>query len=288
VNPSNIAWCHYTHNFWIGCHHVSGECAGCYAEEDTNKKHKVPFHIVRRTSSDYWNTAYRAEEQAAKKGKSALVFTCSYSDFFHKDADAWRPAAWDVIRATPNLIWLILTKRPERIKASLPEDWGQGWANAWLGVTVGMRSSYHRLETLREIPAAKKFISIEPLLESLADINMSSFDWALVGGMSGDLWHEKRMRIEWAKEIYEASRKQGVKYLFKQASAPRSECGIDALGRLLGRQDGDCVREFPISLDKMLPLDVNAGKGMTDEQWEAYLAGLYPKPKLVQISGSAK
>ena len=91
-----------THTTSGGCHHVSEECAGCYAEEDTNNKGKVPFHIVRRTTMPaYWNTAYRAQEEAEKKGKSALVFTCSYSDFFHKDADAWRPAAWDVIRDTP-------------------------------------------------------------------------------------------------------------------------------------------------------------------------------------------
>jgi protein gp37 len=70
------------------------------------------------------------------------------SDFFHADADAWRPEAWNVTRDCDGLDWLILTKRPQHILNSLPSDWGPGYPNVWLGVTCEARSSYWQVDTL--------------------------------------------------------------------------------------------------------------------------------------------
>ncbi len=101
-----IAWAHYTMNFWRGCTMVSKECQGCYVDEDMGNK-KLNFNVVRRTSG--WDKAYRLNAAAARQETCALVFTCSYSDFFHKDADIWRPKVWQIIRECKNLTWLILT-----------------------------------------------------------------------------------------------------------------------------------------------------------------------------------
>ena len=169
-----IAWAHHTINFWWGCTMVSKECQGCYVDEAMTNK-KLNFNVVRGTSA--WDKAYRLNAEAARQGKCALVFTCSYSDFFHKDADLWRPKIWQIIRECKNLIWLILTKRPERISGCLPPDWGDGYENVWLGVTVGVKASYTRLEELRKVPCKLRFISIEPLLESLSDIDLTGFSW---------------------------------------------------------------------------------------------------------------
>jgi protein gp37 len=266
-----IAWAHHTINFWWGCNMVSKECQGCYVDEAMTNK-KLNFNVVRRTSD--WGKAYSLNAEAARQEKCALVFTCSYSDFFHKDADLWRPKVWQIIRECKNLIWLILTKRPERIKQCLPPDWGDGYDNVWLGVTVGVKASYPRLEELRKVPCKLRFISIEPLLESLSDINLTGFSWLLVGGMSGPTWAENKMQIEWAAEIYERSKDYpDVHYFYKQSSARRSERGIDALGRYLGLLKGgkaDLIREIPPADLPMLPLSIEKGHRFTDDEWTEY------------------
>jgi protein gp37 len=267
-----IAWAHYTVNFWWGCTMVSAECQGCYVEEAMTKKH-LNFNVVRLTSQDQWDKPYRLNQSAAQQGKCGLVFTCSYSDFFHQAADLWRPKAWQIIRDCENLVWLILTKRPERIQECLPADWGNGYRNVWLGTTVGVRASYPRLDHLRKISCVLRFLSIEPLLESLGDIDLTGFLWLLVGGMSGPTWQQNKMEMKWAAELYEKSRTAKAAYFFKQSSAYRSEHGIDGLGRYLQLfKDGkpDLLREIPPTSIPMLPLSIDKGHRFTDQAWEQY------------------
>jgi len=269
-----IAWAHHTVNFWWGCTMVSAECQGCYVEEAMTKKH-LNFNVVRLTSPAQWDKPYRLNHSAAQLGKCGLVFTCSYSDFFHKAADRCRSKAWQIIRECTNLVWIILTKRPERINECLPDDWGNGYPNVWLGTTVGVKDSYPRLDHLRAIPCALRIISIEPLLQSLDDIDLTGFSWLLVGGMSGPTWEQNRMEIRWAAELYEKSRAYpNLAYFYKQSSAYRSECGIDGLGRYLNMLDDDgtfaLIREVPPTPIPMLPLSINKGHRFTDEQWKRY------------------
>lgn len=266
-----IAWAHETINFWWGCNLVSKECQGCYVETAMSNK-GLSFNVVRLTSD--WDKAYRLNDRAAQQGKCALVFTCSYSDFFHKAADPWRSKVWQIIRGCKNLTWLILTKRSERINQCLPADWGDGYPNVWLGVTVGVKDSYHRLDELRNIPCKLRFISIEPLLESLEDIDLAGFSWLLVGGMSGPTWQQNKMRIEWAAELYKRSQElPDVSFFFKQCSAARSERGIDGLGRYLKLDDSGkpaLLRRIPTTVLPMLPLSIEKGHRFTEQQWEAY------------------
>ena len=142
------------------------------------------FSAVTRTKTwgepPKWNR--KGPELAATLGRRVRVFCASLTDFFIQDSDPWRDEAWDVIRQCTEMDWLILTKRPALITPRLPEDWGQGWPHVWLGTTCGVRSSYPRLDALRKVPAAIRFISAEPLLESLADINLDGFHWLIAGG----------------------------------------------------------------------------------------------------------
>jgi protein gp37 len=233
-------------------------------------------NIVRLTGT--WKDAFACNATAKKEGKCALVFTCSYSDFFHEDADRWREDAWEVIRDCQNLVWLILTKRPERIVEQLPADWGGGYPNVWLGTTCGTRASYERIDILRSIPCALRFLSLEPLLESLQDIDLAGVGWILVGGMSGPLWKKRTMQIQWASELYDRSKKQeSCAYFFKQVSAYRSEWGIDGLGRHRGEKDKDgkwkLFREFPRTPLPLMPLDIEKGRRFkNDKEWNAYLS----------------
>jgi protein gp37 len=112
--------------------------------------------VVLRTKT--WGKPHSWNKEAERKKTFELVFTCSWSDWFHKDADPWRDDAWDVIRQTPTLIYQILTKRPERIKEHLPTGWRNGWDNVWLGVSVESNPYVGRADLLRAIPP-KRFIS---------------------------------------------------------------------------------------------------------------------------------
>ena len=180
-----IQWCDYTHNFWWGCVKVGNECAKCYLYRITLEQGSSGRNIFRLSDKKFYEPLFWQ--------KPGRVFTCSMSDFFLAEADCWREDAWDLIRRTPSLKWLILTKRPERIQDCLPPDWGNGWDNVWLGVSVGIQSSFERAKILADIPVKIRFISAEPLLEELdflIEYNgkplMSKFQWVILGGESGN------------------------------------------------------------------------------------------------------
>lgn len=162
---SKIGWTTHTMNFWWGCNKVSTECLYCYIAAIMQRAGKEPFKGPMRTKD--WSKPLRWNRKAVITGEQPRIFTCSMSDFFHPGADKWRDEAWDLIRTCQNLIWLILTKRPELIPARLPSDWGDGYANVWLGVTCGVRDSLHRIPLIQKIPAKVRFISAEPLLEQI-------------------------------------------------------------------------------------------------------------------------
>lgn len=231
MENSKINWTDHTWNPWLGCRHVSAECDHCYADRMVTVRMGKDFSAITRAKTTWrhppkWNR--KAPAMGAELGRRVRVFCASLTDFFIQDADPWRDEAWDVIRRCPDMDWLILTKRPQLIPRQLPSDWGQGWPHVWLGTTCGARESYPRLDALREIPAAVRFISAEPLLESLADINLDSFHWLIAGGESGSGF--RPMRDELALELRDICAREGVGFHFKQHSAFKPGQGAE-LGR---------------------------------------------------------
>jgi protein gp37 len=200
---TTIQWTDFSVNFWSGCLKTSEGCKYCYMHR-IKEKNGLDGSIVRRAcDATFYDALYWKEPQK--------VFTCSMSDFFIKEADAWREDAWDVIRRTPQHTWQILTKRPERIKECLPPDWGDGWDNVWIGVSVENQKCFQRAAILSEIPAKLRFISAEPLLEPidfLQEIDgvrvIDNFDWVIVGGESGNEFGKYQYRpckIEWIEKV---------------------------------------------------------------------------------------
>lgn len=218
---SKIAWTDNTWNPWVGCQHISPECDHCYADFLVSNRMGRDFGTPWRTKT--WRDPYRwnkrAPELAEALGRRVRVFCASLTDFFLKEADEWRDEAWQVIRECQNLDFLILTKRPALIEKRLPADWGTGYPNVWLGTTCGVRSSYPRLDVLRTIPACVRFVSCEPLLESLADIDLTGFHWLIAGGESGSGY--RVMDEKWARELRDVCQKQRVGFFFKQHSGFR-------------------------------------------------------------------
>jgi protein gp37 len=181
-----------------------------------------PTRVV-RTSPAKWKQPEKWNEQAAREGRRFRVFTSSWTDFFHADADPWRAEAWHIIRETPNLDYQILTKRPGRIAYNLPPDWGEGYPNVWLGVSIESKDYLWRIDTLRKISARVRFLSLEPLLEDLGTLNLSGVDWVIVGGESGPGF--RPMHLAWAHAILDQCRKAGIPFFFKQRSAFRPGTG---------------------------------------------------------------
>ena len=236
---TSIEWTNATWNPWRGCTKVSPGCASCYMFRDQVRYGHDPTVVVRAASATF--------SAPLKWKEPKLVFTCSWSDFFHEDADQWRAQAWDIIRATPHLTYQILTKRPERFREGLPVDWGNGWPNVWLGVsTENQRMFDVRIGLLIGARVRLRFLSIEPLLGPVSlfpwlakaqcahgnftepdspmdDCNCgfptrSSIDWVIVGGESGGRpGHPPRvMKPEWTRSIRDECVTAGVPFFFKQ------------------------------------------------------------------------
>lgn len=223
-----------TWNPWVGCTKVSAGCTNCYMFRQQREYGRDPM-VVRRTKT--WGDPPRWQRAAAKAGRTELVFTCSWSDWFHEDADAWRDEAWAVIKGCPNLTFQVLTKRPERIDGRLPADWGDGYANVWLGVSVERDDCARRADALRAVPATIRWVCAEPLLGPLPSLNLDGIHWVVCGGESGPGW--RPMDPDWARQLRDKCRAAGVPFYFKQGNGLRP--GTDP------RLDGEALREMPVA-----------------------------------------
>jgi protein gp37 len=279
---TGISWTDHTFNPWWGCHKISAECTNCYAETTSERFHPGHWGLnaPRKFFSDkHWNEPLKWDVKAKQEGVRRRVFCASMSDVFEThpreevgiDQIKERRRLWELIQKTPNLDWLLLTKRPENFYLMLPwitrpvNDGGRymdeeqlaevakPWPNVWLGVTAGVRSSLDRVVTLRATPSVKRFISCEPLLEHITaedwddvlvanldpgdsyndgkDLPPSPIDWLIVGDESGP--GRRPAQADWVRTARDAAARNGVAFHFKQwAGGPQA--GIDGL-RTKGR-----------------------------------------------------
>jgi protein gp37 len=193
---SAISWTDATFNPFIGCTKVSAACDHCYAARDNERRKWVDGWGAgvprRRTSVDYWKQPIRWNKTAlAKYGRPMRVFCASLADVFDNEVDpAWRDDLWRLVRYTPNLRWILLTKRIGNARKMLPFDWGHGYDNVGLMATLENQDVWDRdYGKLMDIPARWRGVSAEPLL---GPIDMSSkmashgqIDWMITGGESG-------------------------------------------------------------------------------------------------------
>ena len=183
-----IEWTTHTFNPWWGCVKVSPACKHCYAESWAKRVGKNVWGINadRRFFGDkHWAEPLKWNVAAGASGQRMRVFCASMADVFEdrRDLDVHRERLWKLIEATPNLDWLLLTKRPELVTRFAP--WRDDWPpNVWLGTTVeDQKNAEERLPYLTSIPAAVRFISAEPLLGPV-EIGpwADQLDWVITGG----------------------------------------------------------------------------------------------------------
>jgi len=262
---TKVEWCSHTLGLWVGCTKVSAECKFCYAEVETYPR--VQRHRGRElwginaerhiTSDAQWRLPLKWSAEALALHERRRVFVNSMADFFELRMDLVGPRkrAWEIFRFCRSLDFLLLTKRPENIPAMLPFDWGTaGWPNIWLGTSVGVRDTLWRLDELRKVSAPVRFVSFEPLLEDLGELNLDGIDWAIIGGESGGP-HARPMDIDWARRIIEQCRVAGTAVFFKQAGRQPVTSTPNGLVHLRTRhkKGGDLaelpeefrIREFP-------------------------------------------
>jgi len=245
---TGISWTDETYNPWRGCAKISPGCSHCYAEGTakhwTDPKLKIWGKNTTRsrkkeTSQDLskW-TPYRWNREAIKAGKRMKVFCLSMGDFFedHKTLNNLRPKMWKVIRETLYLDWQLLTKRPENISVMLPDDWGEeGYPNVWLGTSIENNDYVWRAEELIENPAVIHFISYEPALGPLDDLDLTDIEWLIYGGESGPRFRPDDKR--WARDMWKRCRKAGVAFFYKQDAA--------YLNGTIKRSGPFIVKQFP-------------------------------------------
>ena len=231
MKGSAINWCDNTFNGWEGCTQVSPGCDNCYAKTRDGRHLTEPVShwgkgAPRRVMSDVkWREPRKWDRDAAESGTRPRVFCASLADWADSEAPpGQRERLWALIRETPNLDWLLLTKRAGNIRRMLPADWGVGYPNVWLGVTVEDRKhGLPRLKVLRSIPAAVRFASIEPLLEGLGAVDFTGINWAIIGGETGD--GARSMDVAWVESIIGQCRAQGVAPWVKQLGKLPSDSG---------------------------------------------------------------
>lgn len=207
---SLISWTDFTWNPWRGCTKISSACKYCYMYRYYSRLGIDPKIVTKQEG----NMNYPL---SLKKGEK--IFTCSMSDFFHEGADEWRNEAWEVIKKTPHHTYLILTKRPERIKECLPEDWcRENYAHVWLGVTVESQNEVHRIKTLGEVKCEIKWVSFEPLLGDiqLGKEELEIIQWAVIGGESGYKNEVRKTELSWFNSLMFQLMGYGIPIFFKQ------------------------------------------------------------------------
>lgn len=214
IESKSMMW-----NLWHGCHKLSAGCQHCYVYRG-DARHDVDSSIVAKTKN--FDLPIRKKRNGDYKMPSGtLVYTCFTSDFFVADADPWRADAWQMMRLRSDLNFLMITKRIDRLKECLPDDWADGYDNVTICCTIENQDrADYRLPIYRDAPIKHKVLICEPLLEriDLRPYDIGSWiEQVVVGGESG--MEARICAYEWVKEIHDLSLNSNVSFWFKQTGA---------------------------------------------------------------------
>ena len=204
---------------WHGCHKCSPGCLNCYVYRGDERYGRDASQVRLTREFDLPARGRRGGEPSIPPGE--CVFTCLTSDFFIEEADEWRVRAWRMIRARPDLMFYIITKRIERFRVSLPEDWGEGYGNVTVAATCETQEKARaRLPVLLELPIRHREIICEPLLEAVdltPWLESGRIEGVTAGGESGT--KARLCRFEWMQALAQQCRAAGVRFTFKQTGA---------------------------------------------------------------------
>ena len=248
-DKSSIEWTDATWNPVVGCSKVSAGCDNCYAETLALRWGWTPKPWTIENAAD--NVILKPERltQPAKWKSPRMVFVNSMSDLFHENIpDAYIADVFDVMMRAEQHTFQVLTKRPRRARDWFASEGASVLPNVWLGVSIESWRFNWRADVLRTIPAAVRFISAEPLLDSLYPrdspdrwLELEGIDWLIVGGESGP--NHRPIEAEWVRELRREAQGYGTAFFFKQWGGRTPKAG----GREL---DGRTWDEMPTPAER--------------------------------------
>lgn len=265
MKNSKIQWTDHTFNPWIGCTRISPACDHCYAATSTPVRAMgIEWNKDRhRTSPAYWRQPLGWDREAAASGVRRRVFCASLADVFDNQVpQEWRNELFSLIGMTPNLDWLLLTKRIGNAHEMLSHaaasvglsSWDEDpWRNVSIGITICDQEELDRdVIKLIRLPAWRRFLSIEPLIERVTfaghwmeyrnpDVHenwLERINWVIVGGESGP--GARPMEIEWAEVLRDQVQSVGTAFFMKQLGGVRNK-----RGELEDLPESLRIREFP-------------------------------------------
>ncbi len=237
ADKSSIEWTEATWNPTTGCDRISAGCDNCYAltlakrlKAMGNAKYQIDGDP--RTSGPGFGVAIHPDalDVPRRWKQPRVVFVNSMSDLFHAQVPTdFIRQVFDVMTETPRHTYQLLTKRPKRLARLADElPWP---SNIWMGVTIENEATRWRADELRKVPAAVRFISAEPLLEPLPDLNLDGIDWLIAGGESGRGF--RPVEGPWLADLRDQCTAAGTAYFFKQwgGARPKSN-GRELDGRM--------------------------------------------------------
>jgi protein gp37 len=240
MKTTKIEWTDKTWNPITGCTKKSLGCINCYAETMAIRLKAMGIKKYRYGFEPTLH--YESLIEPFKWKRPHSIFVCSMADIFHEEVPfEFIDLVIDTIRKTKQHRYQILTKRAERMfeffsRTEIPE-------NIWLGVTVENRAAKKRIDYLRSLKSTIRFLSCEPLLEELGDIDFSGINWVIVGGESGV--NARPMKVEWVRSILMQSENQQVAFFFKQWGTWGSD-GVKRSKKANGKiLDGKIIQMMP-------------------------------------------
>jgi protein gp37 len=240
MKTTKIEWTDKTWNPVTGCTKLSAGCAHCYAEIMAIRLKAMG---VGKYKNGFTPTMHESVlEEPLKWNRSHTIFVCSMADLFHESIPFnFIDKVMAIIQKTEQHRYQILTKRSKRMaryfsSRNIPD-------NVWLGTTVEAPSVKHRIDEIRGLQASIRFLSCEPLVADLGEIDLTGIDWVIVGGESGA--RARPMKPEWVRSIQEQVNEQGAAFFFKQWGTWGAD-GVKRSKKVNGKKlDGKIIQMMP-------------------------------------------
>lgn len=211
MKPSKIEWTESTWNPSTGCTKISTGCINCYAEVMSRRLQSMG--IIKYKDGFNLSCHYEELKIPYTWKKPRVVFVNSMSDLFHENMPFdFIKAVFKVMNDCPHHTFQVLTKRADILEKYYKQlDWTP---NIWMGITVESKNFTSRIDALRNVPSTVKFLSIEPLLSAMPNMNLLNIDWVIVGGESGP--KARPIKEEWVIDIKEQCEQSNIPFFFKQ------------------------------------------------------------------------
>lgn len=207
-------------NPWHGCHKTSTGCMNCYVYLQ-DKGFDKDSSVVQKSITNFNMPLRRNRQREFSVISGSTVFTCFTSDFFIEEADKWREEAWDIIKKRSDLNFLIPTKRIHRFLECVPKDWGKGWKNVFVAVSVeNQLYADKRLPFFLELPIAHKLVFASPLLEEIhlePYLSEGKLEKVCVGGESYE--NARLCNFDWVLSLFSQCKKFDVSFEFHQTGS---------------------------------------------------------------------